>query len=93
MGEDRLQSECSCYVRRTLVGQSETKSSQGRYSQRDTTSLKQLERSEVEGQVIRSLKPNAQGLKNTLDCVEQEWGNAVQAACYLYYEMCKHRTP
>ena len=62
-----------CYARRTLVGRSETKSSQGRYSRRDTASLKQLEilRSKVEW--CEGLKPNAQGLKNTLNCVEQEW--------------------
>ena len=36
-----------CYARRTLVGRSGTKLSQGRYSRRDTTSLEQLEMSEV----------------------------------------------
>ena len=30
----------NCYARRTLVGRSETRSSQGRYSRRDATSLK-----------------------------------------------------
>ena len=52
---------------------SKTKWLQGRYSRRDTTSLEWLEmlRSKVEW--YEGLKPNAQGLKNTLDCVEQEW--------------------
>ena len=68
-----MSSHTICYARRTLVGQSETKSSQGRYSRRDTTSLKQLEILRLKVERDEGLKLNAQGLKNTLNCVEQEW--------------------
>ena len=62
-----------CYARRTLVGRSETRLSQGRYSRRDTASLIEPEVLRSKVQRCKGLKPIAQGLKNMLDCVEQEW--------------------
>ena len=55
-----------------FVGRGETKLSQGRYSRRDTAFLEQLERLRSKVDECEGLKPNAQGLKNTLNCVEQE---------------------
>ena len=61
-----------CYARRTLVGRSGTWLSQGRYSQRDAVSSSQSEDTRSKVQRYEGLKPIAQGLKNTLNCVEQE---------------------
>ena len=62
-----------CYTRRTLVGRGRTRLSQGRHSRRDTASLIEPEVLRSKVQWCEGLKPIAQGLKNMLDCVEQEW--------------------
>ena len=49
-----------------------TKSSQGRCSRRDATSLIKLERLRSKVWCFEGHKPNACGLKCTLDCVDQE---------------------
>ena len=63
----------SCYARRTLGRSSETWLSRGRYSRRDASSSSQSKGKVSKVQRSRGLKPIAQGSKNTLNCVEQEW--------------------
>ena len=62
-----------CYARHTLVGWGGTWLSWGRYSRRDTVSSSQSEDTKSKVQRCEGLKPIAQGLKNTLNCIEQEW--------------------
>ena len=62
-------------MRCTLVGQSETKLSQGRCSRRDAASLHKSTRERLRSsrECFEGHKLNAYGLKYMLDCIDQEW--------------------
>ena len=80
-----------CYARRTLG-----RSKQNQVISREVLTkrryvLKTTRDSKVKVEWCEGLKPNAQGLKSTLDCAEQEWRLLYKAACYLYYATRKHR--